>query len=58
MKLLFYECPNTLNGKMERHGMSQVRGLGMCEGCSTDEKKTRFVGAYLFMALLLSVPVK
>ena len=38
--------------------MSQVQGLGMYEGCSMDEKKTRLVGANLFMALLLSIPVK
>lgn len=43
---------------MERHGTSQVQGLGMYEGCSTDEKKTRLAGANLFMALLLSIPVK
>lgn len=38
--------------------MSQVLGLGMYKGCSMDEKKTRLVGASLFMAPLLSIPVK
>lgn len=41
-----------------RYDMSQVPGLGMYKGCSMDEKKTRLVGTSLFVAPLLSIPVK